>query len=56
MMKPGSATLRTVSCKNWLILQKVEKNKLGFMRIDVKNEIRYYFLMKKMLLHKGENT
>ena len=26
MMKPGSATLRTVSCKNWLILQKVEKN------------------------------
>jgi hypothetical protein len=26
MMKSRSATLRTVSCKNWLILQEVGKN------------------------------
>ena len=36
MMKSRSATLRTVSCKNWLILQEVGKKYLGFMRIDEK--------------------
>ena len=56
MMKSRSATLRTVSFKNWLILQEVEKNIWVLCELMKKKEISYYFLMKKMLLHKGENT